>query len=118
MPDGFVPSGQHRDEFVLQEKGAVIRFIEMGEVSAETVRDSMTASYFASQGLRQVEKRSLGGLSIFTGSFDIGQVPYLRSFLIMPDGKGSILGIANYPAALREELEPHILSMFKQPEDD
>ena len=113
IPDDFEISKSHKDEFVFKEKGSVVKFVHLKDISATMFCDSMTTQYFEAQGLHEVTETKIGDIINFKGKFTINQVPYIRSFYIIPHKGNTILGISNYPEKLEGELEYHFLNMHK-----
>lgn len=118
IPPEFKPGKENQDEFVLQEKGSVIRFFALANVDSKTFCDSMTTAYFAAQQLRDVVQEKEGNVTVYKGKFDIERVPYIRAFYVIPDNAGTVLGIANYPEKLEGEQENQFVRMFKNHDDD
>ena len=118
IPENFEKSKLHQDEYVYSEQGTVIRFAYLQDVSHSEFLDSMTTRYFETQQLREVTETKSEGRTIFRGKFSINEIPYLRTFYIIPYKGGTILGIANYPERLGEELENQFMNMIKKDEDE
>jgi hypothetical protein len=118
IPQEFAISEKNNDEFVNQEKGSVIRFVHVPDIPTARFLDSMTTKYFEAQKLRDVTETKNEEVTIFKGKFDIDQVPYIRAFYVIPYKGSTILGIANYPERLGEELETHYRNMIKHKEHE
>lgn len=118
VPANFAVSEKDRHEFALREQGAVVKFAFLQDIPASRFCDSMTTHYFEAQGLTDVTETKSGGITIFKGKFTINQVPYLRSFTVIPNKGSTILQIANYPEKLGGALEPQFLNMIKREEDE
>ncbi|MDA3822304.1 MAG: hypothetical protein PF450_06805 [Bacteroidales bacterium] len=118
IPNDFKANEAGNDDFAFQEKGTVVKFAFLENISVSTFCDSLTDAYFSSQGLRDMQVMTEQNVKIYRGKFDIGQVPYIRAFYVY-DYKGStVVGIVNYPEKLEEELAGYFLSMFITEKDE
>jgi hypothetical protein len=118
VPANFAVSEKDPNEFVLREQGTVVKFAFLQDIPASRFCDSMTTRYFESQGLTGITETKSGAITIFKGKFMINQVPYLRSFIVIPTKGSTILQIANYPEKLGGELETQFLNMIKREDDE
>jgi hypothetical protein len=118
IPNDFKTNEAGNDDFAFQEKGTVVKFAFVENISASTFCDSLTDNYFSGQGLRDMLVRTEQNIKIYRGKFDIGQVPYIRAFYIYEYKGSTVLGIVNYPEKLEDELADNFLSMFIGGEDE
>lgn len=118
IPDVFIKSKAHKDEFVYKEKGSVVRFAYLKDIPASRFLDSMTTRYFEAQDLHEVTEANMGEITNFRGKFTINKVPYIRSFFVIPYKGSTILGISNYPEKLEPELGGHFKNMYKHSGND
>lgn len=112
IPENFVLSQKNQDEFICQEKGSVLKFAYIENVSTSTFCDSLTSRFFNAQQLTDVTHLTQNNLNIYKGKFLINEISYIRAFYVFPHKKSTVLGIANYPEKIGEEIEKSFIPLF------
>lgn len=117
LPSEFSSSNKP-NEFIIKEKGVVMKFVVIKGVSVTQFCDSLTPSYFSSQNLESVSTQELNDISVYKGTFMAGKVPYTRAFYVHAYKKGTLLTLVNYPSVLEEELSPQIVHTIRTSHHD
>lgn len=112
IPNNYTIQSNNTNEFSCSEKGIVLTYIYIPNVTVKQFCDSLTPAYFEKQNLHNIQIRKSLGVSIYTGNFTINDIVYTRAFYVCPYKHSTFLALCNYPQIYADETEQIILKSF------
>lgn len=109
IPTHYTVNSNQKNEYSCSQKGIVLSYILIPNITTKQFCDSLTPTYFSNQNLQNIQHIKKSGISIYTGSFMINDIPYFRAFYVYPYKRSTLLGIFNYPQVFADETEQLIL---------